>query len=284
MNVRMLAAGLLATVPMAAAWAADKPKSYRYTVDTVAAARSQGAVTASGIRWNCSGSRCTTTGPWAVPGVGACKALAEKVGAVRSYGHPGRQLDKAQLRQCNGAAATAGTEAGKPARSGAGGTSTASGSARTGATMGAVQGPRLPGGNISQRMALRKEHYANLERTIARAKAEAARRSREEAARHPLTTRGTDCDDGRADVHPGAPEICDRRDNNCNGEVDEGLTLRRYFDADGDGHGDAARALDACPADVTAAAQNAEATGSGWLVEIGNDCDDADPGRWRDCR
>ncbi len=32
---------------------------------------------------------------------------------------------------------------------------------------------------------------------------------------------GTDCDDMQASVHPGAPEICDGLDNNCNGAIDE---------------------------------------------------------------
>lgn len=32
---------------------------------------------------------------------------------------------------------------------------------------------------------------------------------------------GDDCDDSSSDVYPGAPEICDGLDNNCNGEVDE---------------------------------------------------------------
>ena len=32
---------------------------------------------------------------------------------------------------------------------------------------------------------------------------------------------GPDCDDGDATVYPGAPEVCDAKDNNCDGSVDE---------------------------------------------------------------
>ncbi|HMA05357.1 MAG TPA: putative metal-binding motif-containing protein, partial [Methanomicrobiales archaeon] len=47
----------------------------------------------------------------------------------------------------------------------------------------------------------------------------------------------TDCDDTDLFTHPGATEICDGKDNNCDGQVDEGLLLTFYQDADGDGYG-----------------------------------------------
>ncbi len=52
-------------------------------------------------------------------------------------------------------------------------------------------------------------------------------------------TNKTDCNDNDASVHPGATEICDGIDNNCNGRIDEGFPLITYYkDADGDGYGD----------------------------------------------
>lgn len=51
-------------------------------------------------------------------------------------------------------------------------------------------------------------------------------------------TKGGDCNDGNKDVNPGAPEICDAYDNNCDGKVNEGLGgVTIYRDSDGDGHG-----------------------------------------------
>ena len=49
-----------------------------------------------------------------------------------------------------------------------------------------------------------------------------------------------DCDDGEPTTYPGAPELCDEIDNNCNNIIDDGVaTLFYYPDADSDGFGDA---------------------------------------------
>jgi Putative metal-binding motif len=47
-----------------------------------------------------------------------------------------------------------------------------------------------------------------------------------------------DCDDNDPAVHPGATEVCNGKDDNCNGLIDEGLPTTKFCtDADGDGHG-----------------------------------------------
>lgn len=49
---------------------------------------------------------------------------------------------------------------------------------------------------------------------------------------------GGDCNDNDNTVYPGATEICDGKDNNCVGGIDEGLTMTTYYtDADADGYG-----------------------------------------------
>ena len=61
---------------------------------------------------------------------------------------------------------------------------------------------------------------------------------------------GTDCDDLYGPTNPGADEICDDRDNDCDGVVDEDAVdaTEWYTDSDGDGYGDAAAASRACEA------------------------------------
>ena len=55
---------------------------------------------------------------------------------------------------------------------------------------------------------------------------------------------GTDCDDTRADIRPGAIDACNDVDDDCDGTVDEAGARGDYFpDCDGDGYG----ALGAAP-------------------------------------
>ena len=57
-----------------------------------------------------------------------------------------------------------------------------------------------------------------------------------------------DCDDTAKSINPGAVEICDGKDQNCNDEIDEdgigGQTF--YADSDGDGYGARSETTEAC--------------------------------------
>ncbi len=54
----------------------------------------------------------------------------------------------------------------------------------------------------------------------------------------PTSSGGTDCDDGDEASRPGATEICDTRDNDCDGSTNEGVGSSWYPDSDGDSFGD----------------------------------------------
>ncbi len=55
-----------------------------------------------------------------------------------------------------------------------------------------------------------------------------------------------DCDDNNPLIYPNANEVCDGLDNNCNNEVDEGVTATFYLDSDQDGFGDSENIMEQC--------------------------------------
>ncbi len=81
-----------------------------------------------------------------------------------------------------------------------------------------------------------------------------------------FATQAGDCNDDRDDMHPGRAEVCDDRDNDCNGRVDdEALEATAYYpDSDQDGYGDDAAVERLC----------AQPDGS---IAVGGDCNDQDP-------
>lgn len=89
-----------------------------------------------------------------------------------------------------------------------------------------------------------------------------------------MVQNGSDCNDEDAEIFPGATEVCDEIDNDCDGEIDNGLGNWWYLDSDNDGFGDVDVAQQTC------------LTLEGY-VTLGGDCDDANdtvfPGAIEEC-
>lgn len=86
------------------------------------------------------------------------------------------------------------------------------------------------------------------------------------AVEEPYVRKSGDCDDEVAWRHPGAEELCNGSDDDCDGELDEGLVgeVVSYRDADGDRYGDPGSTVLTC------------APAEDGYVEGAGDCDDAD--------
>ncbi len=73
-----------------------------------------------------------------------------------------------------------------------------------------------------------------------------------------------DCNDGSSAIHPGASEICDDTDNDCDGSVDEGFSKTTYYrDYDSDGYGNPSNTWTTCKSPTT-----------GWVTD-NSDCHDS---------
>jgi hypothetical protein len=97
----------------------------------------------------------------------------------------------------------------------------------------------------------------------------------------------TDCDDSDADVNPGATEVCNGIDDDCDGDADEAGAVGEgtwYDDADGDGYGDPATEFTGCDQPVGTISDDGDCDDTDDTVNpdgteicdgVDNDCDDA---------
>lgn len=101
-----------------------------------------------------------------------------------------------------------------------------------------------------------------------------------------------DCDDTESNTYPGAPELCDGRDNNCDGQIDEGTGPMHGYQLDGDGDGiGVAPVVQACaapPNHVAVAScvqgSNVDCNPSGSTQRLASRYVDPSPPRgWRQC-
>lgn len=83
----------------------------------------------------------------------------------------------------------------------------------------------------------------------------------------PTTSGGTDCDDEDAAIRPGAAEVCDSRDNDCDGSTDEEAGPSWYPDNDRDSFGDKS---------ATPRVSCTEPAGLTPYVQNNSDCQDSD--------
>ncbi len=89
------------------------------------------------------------------------------------------------------------------------------------------------------------------------------------SAGYPATL-GTDCADSDPAIHPGATETCNLKDDNCNGQTDEGATPTTWYaDSDKDGYGNPSASQVACGAPAGYVADNTDCDDTSAAVKPG---------------
>ncbi len=107
------------------------------------------------------------------------------------------------------------------------------------------------------------------------------------------STADTDCDDTDATVYPGAEELCNGQDDDCDGIVDEGFEAISWFsDGDGDGYGTLDEVVEGCSAPSGFVSNDWDCDDADSSVHPGasevcngpdRDCDGYEPGPCRSC-
>ncbi len=82
---------------------------------------------------------------------------------------------------------------------------------------------------------------------------------------------GIDCNDSDHTIYPGAREVCDYQDNDCDGSVDEMVTKPLYIDHDGDGFGNCKELVHTC------SEMDTDPKGIVHYADNCADCNDGDP-------
>ena len=90
---------------------------------------------------------------------------------------------------------------------------------------------------------------------------------------------GGDCNDTTALVSPAMPELCNQIDDNCNAQINEGVTQTYYADSDGDTFGDLSSFITSCTQPVGYTSDTTDCDDTNALVnptvfEICNQIDD----------
>lgn len=277
---------------------------YQYVAKTETSVRKTGTVVAGGIKWQCKGNECRTTGPWATPGTGSCNALSQIVGYISSYGHTGgRYLDEKGLMVCNKGASRAPAVVAAPTVKRVPDTLKP---ATTAPTTPRTQAPQVTSSNrvTAEYCGMRHDCDGDGHDAIAyggddcddhdprrfpgNAEVCDSDDHDEDCDADTFGVRdadgdgypdmrccnvgsdgqavcGSDCNDAYANVHPSAFDGCSGLDNDCDGIVDSDVSFRQWPDMDHDGFGNGGLA------------QEYVCRGALGYSPLDTDCDDTNP-------